>query len=543
MFQNIKNKKIQYLLKKIHINGFFGGIIFSFSGLVQATLISATISTGQGEARIIDLSNNVSGITQPEIGVDTQPVAGSAEPIACPRTGDLLCVLYSPNASFSGLDTFIISVINDEDEFETATITVNVNQVVVSNNGAVPDEAVKGALSEICNNDQSSDVDELCQRFNTFNIVNATAGEVPEDLRELIDALTPQDVAAQSTTGSVLASQQLENIGKHLAALRRGHENTTFSGLSFRYNGGNIPVTRLFSNSPKANEGIAQSIFGTRWGWFVNGSLGGGSQDETIFENGFDLDSDGLSLGADYRIGNSGVIGSAIGFGNTKLEFSRDQGGLDTKGVSVILFGSFYLSDNAYIDFIGSINRNEFEATRRIVFGDTDSFAESVNQSQATAISIAGGMEVWHFKGLTTTLNASADYVKSDIEGYSETGSSPFNVTVAERITEKVSVSAGGSFTYAVSLSRAVLLPQFDLNLVHQFKQGNELVEGYFSGDPDKTQFQFETNSPDENYVRVKLGVSAVFTKGHSAFIQFGSTLFQNDNQNWNSTVGYRAEM
>jgi len=196
----------------------------------QATILDPTNSTGKGETRMIDLTNNVTNINQPNVIIATQPDNGSAQAITCPRTGENLCVSYTPDFNFVGIDSFNVSTTNDNNETETGTVTVNKAGAVSKNSGTIPNDAIQGTLNNICGSSQSVDVEIRCQDFNT---ANATAGELTEDLRELIDALTPQDIAAQSTTSNTLAAQQLENIGTHLAALRSGQKNVSINGLSF----------------------------------------------------------------------------------------------------------------------------------------------------------------------------------------------------------------------------------------------------------------------------------------------------------------------
>jgi len=538
-----KNNKQRWPIKMCrHIATTFVFTIFTltFSVLSSASILDATITTGKGETRIIDLSNNVTNIAQPSLTIATQPANGSAESIICGRTGKNLCVSYSPNSTYSGIDTFTISVINDNDQTETATITVNVANVSIAGNGVIPNNVIRGTLDKICGNLQTTDVDILCQGFNN---VNATAGELPEDLRELLNALTPQDIAAQGATSNVLAAQQLENIGKHLAALRRGQKNVSLNGFSFRYKKRNIPITLLSPEFFNASEGDAQKTFGINWGWFINGSLGGGKQKATTFENGFDYSTNGLSMGADYRLGNIGIVGFALGYGNTQLDVSLDQGGLDAKGYSTVLYASLYASEKLYLDVIGSSNQYQFDSSRRILFGQIDAFSTSRNKSNATALNITAGYELFHYSGLTANISASGEYMESLIDGYTEQGNSPFNVTITDRTIKRYAATVGGSLAYAMSFSKAVLLPQLDVFAIKQVERGGETIEGYFNADPDKTPFRFNTNSRDERYLSVKAGVSAVFTGGHSAFIQVGTTLLYGNYQNWNTSIGYRTEL
>lgn len=506
----------------------------------MADLLDAVISTGANETRVIDLTNNISGISNPMITVATAPQNGVAAAVNCPRTGEPLCIEYTPNQDFSGIDTFSFSVINDSQQTETAQISVNVGNVIAVNSGKTADNSVRDTLESICGVDQASEVDVLCQGFNS---IGATTGSLPPDLRELLDALAPQDIAAQTTTGSVMANQQLENIGKHLSALRRGQSSVALGGFNFRYKKTNLNGDFFVKYLTDENQNnIAQNTFGINWGWFLNGNLISGDQNESAYENGFEFKTDGISTGVDYRLGRYGIVGAAFGYANTNLDLDLHQGGLDANGMSAVLYSSWYTSNKSYLDIIVSANRNTFDSSRRIVFGTTDTFAYSNNLSYSLASSIAMGYETLNFGGLVATTDIKAEFIKAWIDGYAETGDSAFNVTVNSRQEKQLSASIGSTITYAISTSVGVFIPQFDMFVVHQFENKSSVINGYFSADPNKTEFNFDSNVPDSNFIRYNAGVSAVLAGGHSVFVQYGSNYYRNDYNNWHVSLGYRTE-
>jgi uncharacterized protein YhjY with autotransporter beta-barrel domain len=276
---------------------------------------------------------------------------------------------------------------------------------------------------------------------------------------------------------------------------------------------------------------------------FINGNIGGGKQDESEFENGFEFKSNGISAGADYRFGSTGVLGGAVGVAATNLDLNYDQGGLDARGLSFIGYGSLYPTDNSYIDIIISVNSASFDSERRIVFGATDDFALGSNDSSTLATHLAAGYNLVQSGGFSASLDAMADYAQTTIEGYIETGDSVFNVTIAEHDVSQLTSSLGTTMTYAISSARAVFIPQLDLFWVHQFKEEADIIEGYFNVDPNQTIFRFNSNLPDVDFFKVELGLSAISTAGTTSFVQLGSTVSRSDYQNWHLAVGLRMEL
>jgi len=508
-------------------------ILILLPAFVQAALKNVAISTNMNEPIIIDLSQSISDISEPVVTISAQPDSGSATVVGC-TDGTVLCVEYQPAVNFEGRENFGYAVVNDQGITETAIITVNVGNVAISDQGNSPGVATNNTLMGICL-DQAR-TDDLCEQFRI-----ATRSGVTEDLREFIDATSPTNVGAQSALNDELTKEQLSNISRRLTALRRGQNLTLLSGLNLNYDNNNITgdmFDQLLQGNPSG--GSAGSGFGENQEWFISGKIGGGTQDETLYETGFGFDSYALTIGSDYRFEHKGLMGWALGYGQTNMNIDRQRGGMDIGNYNGTFYGSYYPSDNSYIDAIGVITLSNYAMQRRVVFGTVDETAKGDTDSTGYALSVGGGYDFVR-RGFTSTLNARLDYLSTTIDGYRETSAGSYNIGINKQQVSQLVSTVGAQLRYAFSYSWGVLVPHFNVSWLHQFQGDANKVEGYFLIDPN-TQFSFEINSPSVNYYVLALGTSATFADGVSSYIQYETTVAQENLTVWNMAAGLRFE-
>jgi len=487
----------------------------------------------------LDLSQSITNIAQPLLTISTQPANGTATAEAC-ADNTVRCITYQPNTDFVGLDTFNYQVINDAGLTESATIIISVGGATSSTQGTTSNEAIEGTLNNICLNNAEGELSDLCRAFSL-----ATEQGEEEDLRELLDALSPQNVASQGTLSNELIKAQLANISKRLTALRRGQQNTFLSGLTLRHNGQTLTgdlFDTLFATQTTGGSAGSGSGFNNKWDWYISGKIGGGEQDETEFEDGFEFDANNITTGADLRLHNQAIIGGALSYGVADMEINRNGGGMDIDGVSATLYGSYYPTRNTYIDAIVNVGVNRFEMRRRIVFGLTDVTANSQADSASVALSIAGGYDYVINAGLSASFRGGFDYIDTAIDGYAESGGDGFEVVIKGQDVNQLLSTLGAQLNYVISLPWGVLLPYTSFSWLHQFDDDTNNVEGYFLADSNQTPFRFEVNATDSDYFVASLGTSAVFAGGRSAFIQYETSLAQNNLKIWNISAGLRLE-
>lgn len=516
----------------------------------------------------INLANELGSldpaIVNPQVVIVTGPVHGSATAL-CNDTSNTTCITYTPANNFIGFDTFTITVVESTNtsirEATDATIKINIGGVTASTSGTT---AVWETVSDLCDVSSSPALSDFCLPYNNSSS-SQTPGAIPPDLREFLNAISPQDMAAQGTVGYDLANQQLKNIGKHLAALRSGQTIAPLGGLTFNQHGKQFSAddiahwlnpndkrktkseTDKLAGLPDLNlegyrGGAASADRQGNAGFFINGVIGSATQLKSEFEDGFKFSTNGATGGIDFKFRNLGYVGIAGGFADSQLDMDYGYGGLQAEGYTGTVYGSFYPSKSSYIDVIVSGSNYTFDNSRRIVFGSVDSFAYSSNQSNTTALKLTSGLSFFNRRGWSGNAELNAQRITSKIQGFAESGNSSYNVTLEDRTIYRTTASLGGNISYANSLARGVLIPQFDMYLVHRFEQDPDTITAYFNEDPDKTLFTFTANAPDSNYFQSNLGVSYLSPGGITAFLQIGATLSQDYYSGYQIASGMRIE-
>ena len=321
------------------------------------------------------------------------------------------------------------------------------------------------------------------------------------------------------------------------------------SSLNIRLYGQSLPsvVTAALEDAITGG-GAGDEYADDRLGFFVNGSMAFGSLDASDNEMGLDFDTQGLTVGMDYRTYNDWVFGGAIGLVQHQGDFSSEGGSLELSGTSLSAFATWYEEDDAYIDVIASFGQNSFDLRRRVNLpGQADQFAVSSPDASEMSVSLGGGLDYnrnrWQF-GPYGRLS----YTRSSVGSYSE---SPSNSAAAgtgsmlafESQTLTMStITVGGQVSRNMPSARGVWIPQARLELEHRLDSGEREIDAAFIADPTATSFTIESDEVDTDYLNLGLGFSAVFQNGKSGYLYYESRLGQDRlSQHW-IKGGFRLE-
>ena len=381
-----------------------------------------------------------------------------------------------------------------------------------------------------------------------------------------LSGVTPDQAGLSVDAALTSVVTQTGNIGARLATLRHGAVRSSSTGLTYNFDGKTISAdefAKLYGLDPGsggAASGDTAADFG-RLGVFVNGTFRFGNKDQTDLEAGFDFDTNGVTIGADYRVTNNLALGGAFGYMRTDVDLDAAGGSLDTNGYSFSLYGTYYPTDKFYVDGSATYGWNDFDQNRNIRYAITNSAGvqtADVNQTMSTDfdgsqwdIALGTGFEVnngaWTY-GPVSRLQ----YINADVDGYQENASAPglgpgtdgsgWTVGVDDQSFKSLTFSMGLYATYAISQSWGVLLPQARFDWVHEFKGEGELVTGRFLGDPSRQSFQFPTDAADRNYYPLGVGMSAVFGEGKSAYAYYQAILGYRNLTDNTFNVGLRLE-
>jgi outer membrane lipase/esterase len=337
---------------------------------------------------------------------------------------------------------------------------------------------------------------------------------------------------------------QNTNIGLRLAALRRGTTGgVSVSGLSLNVAGQPMPLGAVTTFMPSGGGGASGDGSNPLGGLgiFLNGQGSFGDQDPTNREPGFKFNTQGMTLGGDYRVTDNIVLGAAFGYLHTAADLDQSGGRVKMNGYSGSLFGSYYVGDKFYVDAIATYGRNDYGVTRNVTFGDSSVTARSDPDGRQLSVSSSAGYN-FNFGSWTVGPLAKVTYINVHIDGFQERGADIFNLAVRRQTIESLATDLGGQVSYAISTPWGVLTPLARAEWEHEFKGGARFINGSLVADPLRTTFGAQANNPDRNYVNLATGITGTFQRGVSAFAHYETVLGRTNVTNHSFTAGIRFQ-
>jgi hypothetical protein len=173
-------------------------------------------------------------------------------------------------------------------------------------------------------------------------------------------------------------SIQLKNIDTYLTHRRSLSNPTVTNGLKVSYDGKPLPLLygSMLAMAPTAGDnqsGLVPQASGLpdhdpfeRFGFFVQGDIDIARQDAMNGRGAFDVRTNGLTLGADYRFAGNNVLGAALGLMKAKSGLADSVGDVEAKGYSFSVFGEYVPVENAYVDLTMNYGQNTYDTTRRV---------------------------------------------------------------------------------------------------------------------------------------------------------------------------------
>jgi uncharacterized protein YhjY with autotransporter beta-barrel domain len=455
----------------------------------------------------------------------------------------------------------------------------NANAPITSTPGLVTpvQQSVAGAVERLCAELSSPALalSPVQQNLlaNCRAILNTYGGgNDPTGLVGTLNAISGRQATAIQQTGLLFAGTQFTTIGARLAQLRQGASGVSFSGLdsgsplqgmlaellprgltgagsagvSAAGNGGGGPSDSAGASGSSGGADSNPNDQQSRWGFFINGNLRRGTKDTTAEEQGFNFQSNGLTLGADYRASDHWVFGAALAHNNGITAFNDGSGRLDSRLNSASLYGTWY-NEAWYLDVIGSYALIGYGTSRTSTWSINPAVisplpsnctgsicavgTEGNTDARQLSLGTSGGYSL-HFGALDLGPDAALDYVHLAVNGFTENDAtaSGMGLVFNNQAGESLTLKAGGHLSYAVSTPIVVVLPQLSARYIHEFKNDQRALNVHFEDDPSAhalsgavSTFQVYTDEPARGYFDYSAGITAQFPFGISAFASYSA--------------------
>lgn len=405
-----------------------------------------------------------------------------------------------------------------------------------------------------------------------------------DELLAALQQVSGEELLSQATLSTRVTNGQFSNIAGRLNAVRVGGASAAMGGrvaATGTYDDADrsTPGYRDFSADSRTLTGGAAGdadISGSRFGWFLEGSINSGDRDQTLSEDGFDFDARSITFGIDYML-NSGVVGASMGFDNYDADFQNNSlvagGNVEVEGMSGSLFGAMYRGA-WYFDGIVSFGGLDTDTTRIAFYpsnnpgclpacpGENDTLlGQTDGDYVATGATIGYDVTRGNWE---ITPSLSIAYRDVSIDGYSETDPMGGGLILSYAEQEMTSLKSvlGFSFTGNFSKSFGILSPQFRLEWHHEFEDDparlvakyaveDQLADagvtgaagaGVFTLSQCISCFVVNGDEIDPDFGLIGFGVAAVFTRRIQVYGSYDA-LIGLDNLSSNAfSVGIRGQ-
>lgn len=484
--------------------------------------------------------------------------------IATPATNGVARImgtsaLYRPNANFEGSDQFTVRATDTAGNSATAIITVAVD----ANLDPVQTQAtLNGALATLPGNGSAVAQAAVAPVASACGIADPGTGAIATCLalvgaaaapnngaavEDALENLAAEEVSAQSNVATSLMSQQKANVAARMASVRGGGSGFDVAGLSIFAGNSALSLGMMPQNLDAVGDNTgASDVRPSPWGVFVNGSIGGGSRDGSARETGFDFDNYGVTAGVDYRLNDRAFVGLALGYSASQVDLDEGSGELDTDGLGLTAYYSWFGDNGLYLDGSLAYFRNDYEQVRVIdltAIGLNRDTALSETEASQFVATFGIGYEFAR-DGWLLTPEFRIEYAGTDIDGFEETGSndSGFLLSFPEQSFQSLQYSGALQVARAFSTASGIVQPFVRLDWYYESDNDGFTLIPRLRSNPTQPFAAIVIDDPDRNFGSFSGGLSWVRPGGTQFYLSVFRTFAYDDLEQWVLRGGLRWE-
>jgi outer membrane lipase/esterase len=259
---------------------------------------------------------------------------------------------------------------------------------------------------------------------------------------------------------------------------------------------------------------------------FVSGDSNFGDRSSTNTNAGFNIDTKGLTVGADYPLSKNLAVGLAVSSVNTNNQLNDNRGKVSVNSTSISAYGS-YSQDKFYTDALINYGWNNFNIARTIRVTGFNQATANPNGNQLS-LRITSGYDLGSTGGLSFGPTVGLRYSKIDINGYTEQNGDILNLKVNPQAADSLIFNVGAQISYPFKSSFGTISPYFAANFEHEFGQnGRQIVTELVTqpGIPIRTNI----GANERDFIRLSTGFQTEFTNNLSVNLGY-ETIVSKDN-------------
>lgn len=305
---------------------------------------------------------------------------------------------------------------------------------------------------------------------------------------------------AQSDSARRFASAQMGNFQQRLENLHDNREGAQLSNrLSFAvsqscvdYMGrkpgdpcGNLVASNdavasthaaTAAQGTDSGSGAAQASANSPFSAWIGGVVRSGNQDGRGGGAGADFETDGVSIGADYRFSPAFALGAGLGYGRDESDVGDNGSRVEGDAFAMVLYASYHPGDRYFLDAVAGHQRLSYDLRRYI--GATGGQVEGSRDGRQWFGSLSAGAQFQHDTWQLTPY-ARVDISRATLDGYVEQGDPAFSLAYGDQDVDSTTGNIGLRFESRHETAWGAFAPQVRLEYQHDFNGDSSATMQY----------------------------------------------------------------
>ena len=282
-----------------------------------------------------------------------------------------------------------------------------------------------------------------------------------DEVRSALDQMSPRYLGVIPQVFASHNSAQTQNIWNRLVQVRRSQGTPIHAvNLNFRDGNGNqdsrASTQRIALTGPTGPTGLVPQSKEQDWGIYTIGTGQTGDVDDTNEEIGFDFQTTGINVGADYYINKQLLAGVTLGYSSGDAELDDDGGQVDTDSLKVGVYATYFEDGSSekisgwYVNGYLGGGYNEYDFERTLSAGTISQTAKGDSKGYELNSVIGGGYDYQLGDATIVGLITSLRYDRLWVDDYSESGAGSLDLDVDDQDLDSLRSDLGVRVAYSV---------------------------------------------------------------------------------------------
>ena len=334
--------------------------------------------------------------------------------------------------------------------------------------------------------------------FCPFAVTNSSKCEEPTQDKDVIGIID-----AQINTAKNFAKDSSQSAFKRLEILRANkYQNTSSQNIELLFQNELLKkVSNNVASSKSAKPNLLRSLdqfLPDDWEVWDEGSISFGRIGDSSLSSAQDINSLGITVGADTKMDNDQILGVALRVGNTGVDVGSFGSKVDTNALSLSVYGINSLEDKNFL---------------KHVFGVSYLDSDIVRKNKANTITQTGDREGKQVFGsldfgreyesgdLTITPIGTIDGSYTALDSYTESGTNA--ISYSDQDIKSLMASLGVLIDQNVDLENSTVKRRVNLEYSKEFASNSKVVTSYVS---NSESFEYQADNKNRNIYTAGLG-------------------------------------